>query len=254
MSQERQELLGFPAVTAEEIREVDRLAVEKYGISHGQMMEMAGDRLASLAAEILGLPDHTGTPAPILLIIGPGDNGSAGLVAARLLSNRGLDPHVVCTCQEEKLGEDTLRRLDTLRQMGIRIIELDPEGSGLGLEGEDHPALLIDALIGSGLTGPLEGKAARLVKWMNNAGAPILSLDVPSGLDPTSGERGGPCVQAHTTMALALPKTGLLAQGARKVVGRLILADIGLPRGLYADLGLQVSGRFPPLGRLSLLA
>ncbi|MFO7769409.1 MAG: NAD(P)H-hydrate epimerase [bacterium] len=254
MSQERKELLGFPAVTAEEIRDVDRLAVEKYGISHGQMMEMAGDRLASLAAEILGLPDHHGTPAPILLMIGPGDNGSAGLVASRLLSNRGLEPRVVCACEMEKLGEETLRRLHTLRQMGIRITEIDPEGEGPGLEGEDHPALIIDALVGSGLTGPLEGKAARPVKWMNGAGAPILSLDVPSGLDPTTGERDGPCVQAHTTMALALPKTGLLVQEARKVVGRLILADIGLPRGLYADLGLSVTGRFPPLGRLSLLA
>ena len=248
------ELLGFPAVTADEIREVDRLAVEKYGISQGQMMEMAGDRLASLAAEILGLPDHHGTPAPILLIIGPGDNGSGGLVGARLLSNRGLEPHVFCACDEEKLGEGTVRRLNTLRQMGIRIITLDPDEEELGLEGEDHPALLIDALIGSGLTGRLEGQAARLVKWMNSAGAPILSLDVPSGLDPTSGERSGPCVQAHTTMALALPKTGLLVEEARKVVGRLILADIGLPRGLFADVGLTVTGRFPPMGRLSLLA
>jgi NAD(P)H-hydrate epimerase len=107
-------------------------------------------------------------------------------------------------------------------------------------------SLVIDGLIGYSLSGPPRGNFAMLIDWANRAAAPVLALDVPSGLDATSGTVWEPCIRATATMTLALPKRGLLARGARGAVGELYLADIGVPPQLYArpPLGLVVASPF----------
>ena len=251
---ERLNLHGFPVITAEEMRRLVRAAVEDYGISLEELTELVGARLASLSGEILGLPDRAESLRHILLVVGPEDCGVTGLVAARHLANRGLDPRVVLACTPAELTDLGRHRLRTLEKMELPIVRLDPAAGASDLAGLDRPALLIDALAGY-CEGTFLGEAAgEAIRWMNGAGAPILSLEVPSGLDATTGERAARCVKAHTTMTLALPKQGLLTPAARKVVGRLILTDMGLPHRLYREFGLEVTGKFPPGGRLSLLA
>ena len=107
----------------------------------------------------------------------------------------------------------------------------------------DLADLIVDALIGYGLTGDPRPDVAEWIERANNAQRTILALDTPSGLDVTTGIPGQPCVRATATLTLALPKTGLLAASARPFVGQLYLADIGVPPELYQQMGLSV----PPL-------
>jgi len=102
--------------------------------------------------------------------------------------------------------------------------------------------LVIDGLIGYSLAGPPHGRAADLIRTANDAGTPVLSLDVPSGLSSTNGTVLEPTVRASATLTLALPKHGLLGEPAREIVGELYLADIGVPPALYVRLGLENPG------------
>lgn len=111
------------------------------------------------------------------------------------------------------------------------------------MSANERPDLILDALIGYGLSGNPRGRTAEWIGWMNRSGSPVLALDTPSGLDTTSGLPGDPCVRAAATLTLALPKTGLLAPSARPFVGDLFLADISVPPELYRRIGLVV----PPL-------
>ena len=249
----RQTMQGFPFVTAEEIRKINDLAADRYGLERAQLLEVAGARLAAMATEILGVLESREQVRPFCVVCGPGDNGAAGLIAARHLQSSGYRARTVVTQPDEEMREFNRIRLHTLELMDVQILRPDTGPGGPGIPMEKTPSLLLDALIGCGIEGELDPGMGRLVRWMNNVGVPILSLDVPSGLDPTTGEHGANCVKAHTTMTLALPKMGLLDPSSRQFVGRLILADIGIPRILYRELGLEVTGRFPPGGRMSLL-
>ncbi len=100
---------------------------------------------------------------------------------------------------------------------------------------DERPDLIVDALIGYGLQSAPHGAVARLIEWTNTAGAPILALDIPSGVNATTGEHPGICVQARWTLTLALPKTGL----ERSTAGELWLADIGIPQTTYQRMGLE---------------
>jgi NAD(P)H-hydrate epimerase len=104
--------------------------------------------------------------------------------------------------------------------------------------------LLVDALIGYGLSGPPTGMSATLIRAANESRIPILALDAPSGLDTTTGTIHDPCIRAEATLTLALPKVGLLSPAARAVVGELYVADIGVPPSVYAAMGLAVPRLF----------
>lgn len=215
---------SIPALTADQMREVDRLMVTEFHITLEQMMENAGRALARLAVD-------TFRPETVLVLVGPGGNGGGGLVAARHLINSGRRVTVVLATTAERLGEVTAHQLDILRRMEADVTDRlpGPEHGGV--------ALVIDALIGYSLTGAPRGRAAELIRWANDQPAPILSLDTPSGLDVTTGRAADPCVEATVTMTLALPKTGLRDAGQ---VGLLYLADISVLRAVYRKLGIEV--------------
>jgi NAD(P)H-hydrate epimerase len=213
-----------PAVTAEQMRAVDRAMVEDFHIDLVQMMENAGRNFADLALRLFG-------PSSVTVLAGPGGNGGGGLVAARHLTNRGAAVSVTLARGEDELTPVTSRQLDILNRMGVPI-EADPRASGL----------VLDALIGYSLRGAPSGQAAELIRWASRQPSPVLSLDTPSGLDVTTGMAGHPCVNATATLTLALPKTGLLA--APRHVGRLYLADISVPRAVYERLGLHMGNVF----------
>jgi NAD(P)H-hydrate epimerase len=217
---------SIPAVTAEQMREVDRLAVEEFSLLLIQMMENAGIRLAELALQRF-------EPQAVTVLCGPGGNGGGGLVAARHLANHGVRVAVTLAADRDRLGEVPRHQLAILARMGVPI-GTEP------VAGE----LTLDALIGYSLRGDPRARAAELIRWANDQEAPVCSLDVPSGLDATTGDVRDPCVRATATLTLAMPKTGL--GGAADVVGELYLADISIPPELYSGLGVRVGSIFAP--------
>ena len=230
----------MPAITTEQMREVDRLMIEEYGIVLLQMMENAGRNLARLAALFAG-----GTPGKTILVLaGKGNNGGGGLVAARHLSNMGSRVRVVLTAVADELGDVPAHQASILRKMGIELLEAKATPAELLRRLFDEADLIIDALIGYSLAGAPQGQAAALVQKSNAAGKLILSLDVPTGVDAGSGRVYEPSIRAAATLTLALPKTGLSTPEVRESMGELYLADLSVPPALYRRLGLDVGPLF----------
>jgi NAD(P)H-hydrate epimerase len=224
--------LKIPAITTNQMREVDRWMVEEYGIELMQMMENAGRNLAALSRDrFLG-----GRPAGkrVLVLAGSGGNGGGGMVAARRLNNWGADVYVMTTKPDALMSGVPAHQLSILRKMDVLVTNADGVKSLPGVD------LILDAIIGYSLQGAARAVSADLIELANASGAPILSLDVPSGMDATTGEIYEPAVRAAATMTLALPKTGLMRENAQPWVGELYLADISVPPGLYERLGLMV--------------
>lgn len=213
-----------PAITTDQMREVDRIATSETGPNLFQMMENAGRSLAEVAMWSL---DSTSIHGPVVVLAGTGGNGGGGICAARHLANRGLDVIVVLTDQA-RMGEVPLAQLDVYRSTTGDLSDI------AGLD-DAVPSLIIDALIGYSIEGPPRGRALELIEWSLLKKAPVLSLDVPSGIDATSGRAAGASVKATRTLTLALPKTGL-----GLITGDLLLADLGIPLGVYARLGISV--------------
>ena len=221
-----------PAITTAQMRRVDQLMMEAFGIGLLQMLENAGLHLASLARRLLG---GSVTDRRIAILCGAGNNGGGGMVAARHLHNWGARVQVQLAAQPGRLKDAPAHQWRTVRVLGLDA-RVTPD---LG-----QADLLVDALIGYGLTGDPRPEVAEWIERANAAGRTVLALDTPSGLDVTTGIPGQPCVRATATLTLALPKTGLLAATARPFVGQLYLADIGVPPELYRQMGLNVPGMF----------
>jgi len=224
--------MKIPTLTTEQMAEVDRMMIEEYGILLIQMMENAGRNLAEQAWRMMG-GELSGRR--VVVLCGKGNNGGGGMVAARHLHNRGAVVSVKLAGDPAGLKEIPAHQWDILQVMALTQTD-DPD-----LAGAD---LIVDAIIGYGLTGDPRDEAADWIRRANAAGRPILALDAPSGLDTTSGRPGEPCIRATTTLTLALPKTGLVTPAAQGVVGELFLADISVPPGLYKRLGLEVGSLF----------
>ena len=222
----------IPVLTTPQMAEVDRLMIEEYHISLLQMMENAGRNLAELARRQLGGQVDSRS---VVILSGAGNNGGGGLVSARHLSNWGAEVSVKLAFDQARLKDIPAHQWQILKMMGLGSNE-EPE--------LDKADLIIDALIGYGLTGDPRPPVAEWIDRANNSGRPILALDAPSGLDTTSGIPSKPCIQASTTLTLALPKTGLQTSLAKSVIGDLYLADISVPPELYRHLGIEVPNLF----------
>jgi NAD(P)H-hydrate epimerase len=225
---------AVPTVTANQMREVDRLLMEEAGISLLQMMEQAGRHLARLAQRLV----PRGHQGCYLIVAGSGNNGGGGLVCARYLHNWGEKVRVLLSAPPERYTGLAGRHLQTLQHLGI------PVATELGHTVAGDIDLVVDAMVGFGLTGSLHGKPAAIVKQILASAWPVLALDIPSGLDASTGIAGVPCIKAMGTLTLALPKTGLLSKAALPYVGDLFLADIGIPPAVYARLDIKVEALF----------
>lgn len=225
------EFHSLPTLTTEQMIEVDRLMLEKWGINLIQMMENAGRNLAELARRQLGGPLKG---SRIMVLSGNGNNGGGGMTAARHLHNWGARVEVLLTGSESRLRGLPTHQWRILRNLGIVCSRMNLTGA----------ELILDAMLGYGAKGDPRAPVADWIQRANESRRPILSLDSPSGLDTTTGVPGSPCIHASSTLTLALPKTGLLASSARSYVGDLYLADIGVPSELYAAMGLKVDSLF----------
>ena len=228
---------AIPVISTEQMIEVDRLMIESYGISLLQMMENAGRNLAILAKRQLGIiSDKTN----ICVVVGNGNNGGGGLVAARHLSNWGANVTVLIVTSENKFKDIPRQQFDIVCHLPISVVFAGKNSQHIDW---DKCNLIIDAILGYGLNRKPHGLIAETIEKINCMICPVISLDTPSGLDTNKGYIFDSVVRANSTLTLALPKEGLLNKAASDFVGDLYLADISVPSILYSQLGLEV----PPI-------
>jgi NAD(P)H-hydrate epimerase len=230
---------AIPTVTVAQMREVDRIMVDELHIELLQMMENAG---RCLAAHTRSWLSGQLTGRQVVVLAGSGGNGGGGLVAARRLTTWGAAAAVVLGQPRGEVRGVPAHQLEILDRMGVPAwtVEQSPP------DALAHADAIIDALIGYSLQGPPREPIASLIRAANRAPAPVISLDVPSGLDGDSGRAFDPTIKAATTLTLALPKAGLLEPVARDWVGDLYLADISVPVQVYQRLGVETGPIFAP--------
>lgn len=214
--------------------EADRLMTDCYGITLMQMMENAGRNLAVLAKDLLG--GVVGSKK-ICIMAGSGNNGGGGLVAARHLSNWGAEVTCILATPDQNLKPVVRHQLEIIRHLPVSVVNA---GGYLRFINWPDCDLIIDAIFGYGLNREPTGVTAKIIGKINSMNCPVLALDVPSGLDIGNGEPYQKVVKADATLALALPKHGLLTVGAKRYVGRLYIGDISVPPMLYSRLGIRV--------------
>jgi hydroxyethylthiazole kinase-like uncharacterized protein yjeF len=205
-------------LTSRQVKEVDALAQERFGISLDWLMEAAGWQVARFC------------PAATTVVCGVGNNAGDGMAAARHLHRWGKLGRVCCV-DAARLQGAAAQELVALRRIGIEV------SSDLRLDGAQA---VVDALFGTGLSRPPAAPFAKWIEAINSSQLRVISVDVPSGLDADSGVAYAPCVQAHTTVTLGLPKPGLLAGDGPRLAGEVWVADIGVPFEAYAMVGAQV--------------
>ncbi len=221
---------GLELLTSAEMARADQLAV-KAGIDSLALMESAGRAVAIEAARMV---DKGGR---VLVLCGPGNNGGDGFVAARHLLQSGVETHVALLGTRESMKGDAAAM--ARRWSG----QVEP----LAFVSLDGAALIVDALFGAGLARPLEGTAAAIVAAMNDARVRVLSVDVPSGLDGTTGDAAGPVVSASRTVTFFRRKPGHLLLPGRTLCGAVFVADIGIPEVVLGEIKPQTWANGPAL-------
>lgn len=223
------------SLTREQAREIDRLAMEKYGVRGIILMENAGRECIRIADDMLGDCDNP----TVEVFCGTGNNGGDGFVMARHLWNRGyaVRTWLVGDVQEIREKEsDASINLDIVQRMGIPVEEITSEKDVEGAVGEAAEAdLMVDALLGTGITGNVRGLYAPLIQSMNETGVPILAVDMPSGLDCDTGEVRGVAIRARRTVTFVMKKRGQTKLGAENFTGRIHVAEISVPRQLIEE-------------------
>jgi NAD(P)H-hydrate epimerase len=209
-------------VGAAEMREIDRTAIEDFGIPSLTLMDRAGRAVAEAAAA-LAAPNGR-----VFVVCGGGNNGGDGYVAARLLRGAGRDARVLALVPAERLQRDARAVRDQAGRAGVPIDdagELAPLDAGVG-------DVVVDAIFGTGLARPPEGAFAAAIERIEAArvaGARVLAVDVPSGLSADSGRPLGACVRADRTVTFGFDKRGLVLHPGRELAGEVVVADIGIP-------------------------
>jgi len=223
----------FEAVTASEMRELDRRAIEEFGVPGVVLMENAGRGAAEAALRMLEDADRE---RPTVLVCGKGNNGGDAYVVARHLHGHGRPVEVFLTHEPEAIRGEARTNLEILlKTQGIPVRSLSDEDEyGRLVDLLGCTPLIVDGLLGTGLVRTVAAPFDRIIGLVNDPGRPVLSLDVPSGLDSDTGQILGVSVQATTTVTFALPKRGLLVGKGPQVAGKLILVEIGMPRDLLA--------------------
>lgn len=223
-----------PSVTAAQMAEVDRVAVDELGISIEMLMENAARGVALACRALLG---DLGARR-IVCLAGSGNNGGDALGAARRLHGWGARVRCVLSGSRDGLhGDLNKRQHDIAQRAGIPLADIDDARL-------DEADLIVDGLLGYSVRGAARGDVELLIREADRSRVPILAVDLPSGLDPDSGSPLGVAIRAAATVTLALPKSGLLRPHARSLVGDLFLSDIGVPPAVYDRFGIDARACF----------
>ena len=224
-----------PLPDAETMRGIDRWAIEERGVAGLDLMERAGTGVARAVERIA-------PGGPVAVVCGKGNNGGDGLVVARLLRDAGREAAVVCVAPPEEFSEDARANLDRLG--GDEPLRLLPtEESELARRGAsaiERATVIVDALLGTGFAGEPHGVVAEAIDAVNAAEGTVVSVDVPSGVDASTGVVCGRAVRAAATVTFHAAKPGLWVRPGKECAGMVEMIDIGIPRGapMEATIGL----------------
>jgi NAD(P)H-hydrate epimerase len=220
-------------ITAEQMRGADARA-QRLGVAGRDLMEQAGFAVAATARAALRTFERP-SDALVLVLAGPGNNGGDGFVAARHLAAAGVRCVVaLVSTAEAPQARDALlnwERLDGLEGVE-RMHTVTHHDVAILLSGLERAALIVDALLGTGIRGPLREpvrSAVELCLRARRLGVPVVSVDTPTALDVTSGQPSDPVVAANVTVTFHRPKEGLLTRYGRQLAGRVLVAPIGIP-------------------------
>ena len=228
-------------LTRAEVRKLDRLAIEEYGLPGIVLMENAGAGVARLL--------HTlGIEGPVAIVCGRGNNGGDGFVIARHLELLGHEVQLLLAAPLAAYAGDAAVNAEVARRAGLRIVDLAEAEAGEWRQALHGAAWIVDALLGTGATGAPRGAVATAIAAINDVrgqvrgegrAARVLAVDIPSGMDCDTGERPGACVRADATATFVAPKPGFEAPGAQAFTGAVHVLGIGAPAALLARFGLS---------------
>lgn len=241
-------------VTAEEMRRIDRHTIDAIGIPEIALMENAGRALADAVVRLVRRtgwhdmdaillegskePDAGeagwGGGKPWAVLVGKGHNGGDGLIAARHLALRGVPVRIIYATPPEELRGEAARQRDIAERLQLPAGVYAPGAVDWSAMGG-----IVDALLGTGTGGTPREPYAALIREANASGLPIVAADLPSGLDPDTGQTADPCIRATLTVTFGLPKRGLVQYPGAEAAGTVLVAPIGIPAGLAAELGVS---------------
>lgn len=214
----------IPVLDARSMRAADAETI-RAGTPSGQLMENAAAALSAAVGE--AYPEWR----RVAVVCGPGNNGGDGLAAARLLSGRGVRVSLFTLADPARYAGDPAENLERARAAGLAPVSLAARGGFAALaRALAESDGVVDALFGTGLTRPLTGAAATAVRAIGRSGRPVVAADVPSGIASDAGVPPGPSVRSDLTVALAAPKPCHVLPPASGRCGRVVVADIGIPR------------------------
>jgi len=213
------------------LAEVDRRAVQDFGIPIAVLMENAGHAAAEITRA------YTNPESAVLIVAGPGNNGGDALVAARHLANRGHPVQILLTAKEEKYSGPAAEQLKIVQKMDLEILNADEpeEAFNIWLQSSLVDDAIVDGIFGTGLSRPIIGPVAGLIAAMNNSERRVISVDIPSGLDCDAGNPLGIAVRAVHTVSFCGMKIGFQSPDAIGYLGQVSIGDIGVPRKLLQE-------------------
>ena len=242
---------NMKVVTATEMRQIDQDTIEGIGIPGIVLMETAG------SAIVRAIEQHYQTCQRIGIFAGKGNNGGDGIVIARQLAHIGRDVHLFLVSPQENFTGEAQTNLQIAKRLTASFgLQTTPKGglrieeilTGTGFYGTGTVPttlasceLLIDAILGTGLRGTVRDPIATIINAINRLPTPVLSVDLPSGLDADTGHPLGTCIQADRTVTIGLPKRGLLMHPGAELTGKLEIADIGFPAQVVDAQDIKVN-------------
>jgi len=215
------------SVSAETIKVLDNMAVTS-GISTLSLMENAGEAVSGKAAELLNSIKGRG----VAIFCGKGNNGGDGLVAARKLKKNGFDVCVHLLGGSNEAKNEAAINLRAFLSAGGNINEINSDADIKRLKKNLNYSLIIDALLGIGFSGSISGLLKKLIESLNSSKIPILAVDVPSGLNATTGKVSPIAIKAKWTISFAMPKKGFYMHDGPNYTGLLEIINIGFPEEL----------------------
>lgn len=226
-------------VTSQVMAEIDRITIRERGVAGVTLMERAGASVADLVRERYGSVLRPG----VLIVAGCGNNGGDGFVVARLLSESGWHARVALVGSRREVRGDAAAMLELLPREMVREVT-DREGLLHLFSDMEQVRVVVDALFGTGLSRDVEGVHAEAIEMINRSGRPVVSIDIPSGIDGSTGGVLGSAVRADVTVTFGLPKIGHATGAGLDHTGELLVSDIGFPADLLeAADGIGWCGR-----------
>jgi hydroxyethylthiazole kinase-like uncharacterized protein yjeF len=225
-------------VTPKQMNQIDKICIDHFGIPGIVLMENAALRVVDEISSFLG----TVSGKKVLVIAGKGNNGGDAFAVSRHLYNKGALVSLFITASKNDITGDGAINLSIAEKSGIEPVEVVKEQSIDKIKTEMEKAdLIVDGILGTGLKGEVTGILANIVRLVNHSEVPVISIDIPSGINGETGKIMGTCIKAVKTISFGLPKVGLLVHPGCEFAGQLIIADIGIPQKAINSISIKLN-------------